>query len=69
MSQKQVKITIAKDKQGEFVAKYEVEGYAGLGCDEVAQVLSALGNVTDRKTTDSAYQMEIPVPVPNHQRG
>jgi hypothetical protein len=61
---KTVKVTIAKDKSGEFVAKYEVEGYAGLGCEEVAQVLSALGTTTDRKLTDSAYQQEIPVPVP-----
>ena len=64
---KQVKVTITKDKSGEYVAKYEVEGYAGLGCDEVAQVLSALGDSTDRKTTDSAYQQEIPVPLPVNQ--
>jgi len=62
---KQVKIKIAKDKTGEYTAQYEVEGYSGLGCDEVAQVLSALGNTTEKKLTDSAYQQEIPVPVPN----
>lgn len=61
---KTVKVTIAKDKSGEFVAKYEVEGYAGLGCEEVAQVLSALGTSTDKKLTDSAYQQELPVPIP-----
>ena len=64
---KSVTITIAKDKSGEFVARYEVDGYAGLGCEEVAQVLSALGTTTDKKTTDSAYQQEIPIPLPvNH---
>ena len=62
---KSVKVTIAKDKSGEFIAKYEVEGYAGIGCDEVAQVLASLGDTTERKTSDSAYQQEIPVPLPN----
>lgn len=61
---KTVNIKISKDKTGEYGISYEVEGYAGLGCEEVAQVLSSLGDVTNRKTSDSAYQNEIPVPVP-----
>jgi hypothetical protein len=64
---KSVKVTIAKDKFGDFVAKYEVEGYIGLGCDEVAQVLASLGTTTDKKMTDSAYQQEIPIPIPVNQ--
>ncbi|HLD91415.1 MAG TPA: hypothetical protein VI911_10460 [Patescibacteria group bacterium] len=66
---KSVKVSISKDRAGDYVAKYEVEGYSGLGCEEVAQVLSALGTQTDRKTSDSAYQQEIPVPIPVRQQG
>ena len=61
---KQINIKIAKGKDGEYGIQYEVEGYSGIACDEVATVLSSLGSMSDKKTTDSAYQQEIPVPVP-----
>ena len=63
---KSVSIKIAKDKSGEYSISYEVDGYVGLACEEVANVLSSIGDSTSKKLTDAAFQQEIPVPVPNH---
>jgi hypothetical protein len=63
---KTVNIKIAKDKTGEYGISYEVDGYSGLSCEEVSNVLSALGNTTSHKLTDAAYQQELPIPQPIH---
>lgn len=61
---KTINIKISKDKTGEYGISYEVDGYTGLSCEEVSNVLSSLGDTTSHKLSDSAYQQEIPVPVP-----
>jgi len=69
MSVKQVKVNIKPDSSGEFKIHYECEGFVGTECDGIAEIMAQLGTVQDTKPTDDAYQHEIPVPVPNQQRG
>lgn len=66
---KSCKVIIKKDKNGDYTMHYELDGFSGMSCDEVANVMASAGTMSDRKTTDSAYNQEIPVPVPNHQLG
>lgn len=63
---KSVSVKISKNELGEYVTTHEANGYQGLSCEEVAQAMSSMGDLVDRKTSDSAYQLEIPVPQSVH---
>jgi hypothetical protein len=56
---------LKKDRSGEWIISYELDGFAGLSCDEVATALAAAGTLSEKKLTDGAYAQEVPVPVPN----
>lgn len=65
---KQVNISIKKDRDGEYAIFYEVDGFTGTSCDIVSQMMSNIGTVTDKKLNQSAYNNEIPIPVPVQTR-
>ena len=65
---KHVNATVRKDSSGNWGVSYSLDGYEGMECSDIANVMSQLGEVTEMKSTDDAYAREIPLPVPNQQR-
>ena len=69
MAGERIKITLRRGEDGSYAPHYECEGFEGASCNTVAEIMTGLGNVTDKKTTDDGYVHEIPVPVPNQTNG
>jgi len=65
MANKEVKIKISVDEAGNAITKYELTGFPGTSCEDVGNLMAQMGTVSDKKTTDDAYQYKVPLPVPN----
>lgn len=64
MANKQVKIKIVTDSNGNAHTSYECEGFGGSSCESVSDLMSILGSVENKEINDDAYNHEIPIPVP-----
>ena len=62
---KRVKIKITTDANGDAKTHYECEGFGGSSCETIADLMSVLGSVESTKTTDEAYNQEVPLGQPN----
>ncbi len=62
---KTINFTLKKDDDGNYKIHYECNGFEGSGCDNIAEIMATMGQMSDKKTTDDVHTREIPVPVPN----
>ena len=58
-------INFKMTKENGFKLDYECEGFEGTACENVADIMANLGNVSEKKANEDAHQYEIPIPVPN----
>ncbi len=52
---KTINFTLKKDDDGNYKIHYECNGFEGSGCDNIAEIMATMGQMSDKKTTDDVH--------------
>jgi len=59
-----VKGKVVPDGKDDYKVVYECEGFEGMDCESIAEVMASMGSVSEKKATEDSMVHKIPIPVP-----